>query len=211
MTFKPASRARRTAREAGDSYNLSVPTPAFILTVSDRCFRGEQQDLSGPAVAALLQTHGFHAAGSTTVPDDQPMIEDALREAAAQYPLVLTTGGTGLTPRDVTPEATRAVCTRLLEGLSEHMRAHGRAQTPYSILSRGICGTIGQTLILNLPGAPRGATNSLEAVLPVLQHAANLLTDPKSPHPISASSSKPFTPDADNPVEISKTTADTDA
>ena len=188
----------------GRSYNQAVLTPAFVLTVSDRCFRGEREDQSGPAVAALLEKHGFRVAGRETVPDEQAVIEAALKHAAQTGRLILTTGGTGLTVRDVTPEATRAVCDRLLDGIPEQMRAHGREQTVFAILSRGLCGTFGHALILNLPGAPRGAVSSLEAVLPVLPHALNLLADPQSPHPLSAERPQMFSPKAEFPVEISK-------
>jgi molybdopterin adenylyltransferase len=154
-----------------------------VVTVSDSCARGERADTSGPAVAALLSGEGFTVTHRVIVPDEQPAIEDALHTAAATAALVVTTGGTGLTQRDVTPEATRAVCARLLDGLSEQMRREGLKETPFAVLSRGVCGLLGKTLVVNLPGSPRGAATSLRALLPVLPHALGLIADPSDPHP----------------------------
>jgi len=136
---------------------------------------GSRVDVSGPAVAAELASHGFETVLRATVPDEAEAIEDALLEAAAAARLVVTTGGTGIAARDVTPEATRKVCERLLDGVAELMRAAGRQETPMAALSRGICGTRGSSLILNLPGSPAGAVSSLRAALPVLRHALALL------------------------------------
>lgn len=150
-------------------------TQAVVITVSDSFGRGEREDLSGPAVAKVLESHGFDVHARISVPDEIKAIEDALRSAAAAARLVVTTGGTGISPRDVTPEATRAVCDRLLEGVAEVMRAEGRRETPLAALGRGLCGTIGTSLVLNLPGSPRGAITSLRAVLPLVGHALDLL------------------------------------
>ena len=160
-----------------------IALEATVITVSDRCARGERQDLSGPAVARALQAAGFRVGSRVMVADEQAAIEDALRSAVATPGLVVTTGGTGIAARDVTPEATRAVCTRLLDGLSEAMRTAGVRDTPFAILSRGVCGVAGPALVVNLPGAPEGAVSSLQTVLPVLPHALRLLVNANDPHP----------------------------
>ncbi len=148
---------------------------AAVLTVSDSSARGEQADRSGPATAELLRQEGFEVTQQEVVSDDQPAIEEALVRLGDQVQLIVTTGGTGVAERDVTPEATRAVCSRLIEGIPERMRAEGTAMTSYAILSRGICGVRGHTLILNLPGSPTGASESLLAVIEILPHALDLL------------------------------------
>jgi len=155
---------------------------AVVLTISDRCSAGTQQDLSGPAVAAILRNFGASDLHAAILPDEIGEIAHALRHHAATADLIVTTGGTGLTPRDVTPEATRMVCDRFVEGLSERMRAEGLLQTPLAALSRGVCGCVGQTLILNLPGSPAGAQTSLTAVLHLLPHALALLQGRPTSH-----------------------------
>jgi len=146
-----------------------------VLTISDRCFRGERDDLSGPAVCQLLQSSGAQLGASAILPDEVNLIASALRRYAQAADLIVTTGGTGIAQRDVTPEATRQVCDRLIDGLAERMRAEGLLHTPLAPLSRAVCGTLGATLIVNLPGSPAGARTSLAAILPVLPHALDLL------------------------------------
>jgi molybdopterin adenylyltransferase len=148
---------------------------AAVLTVSDSSSRGERADLSGPATAELLRQNGFEVTHQEIVADEQPEIEAALIRLSEQVQLIVTTGGTGIAERDVTPEATRAVCSRLIDGIPEKMRAEGLGHTPFAILSRGVCGVRGRTLILNVPGSPNGAAQSLQAVIGILPHAVDLL------------------------------------
>jgi len=148
---------------------------AIVITASDRCFAGTQVDLSGPAVARALEEAGADVVEAVVAPDDRERLIAALREAAGRASLVVTTGGTGLAPRDVTPEATLAVCERIAPGLAELIRAEGGRETPLAALGRGVCGVAGKTLIVNLPGSPAGAESSLRVVLPLLPHALDLL------------------------------------
>ena len=131
---------------------------AVVLTISDRCSRGEQVDLSGPAVRQLLEAAGARWWRLEILPDELDLIAAALRRHAASCGLlIVTTGGTGLAARDVTPEATRLVCERMVDGLAERMRAEGLRHTPLAALSRAVCGTLGTTLVVNLPGSPGGS------------------------------------------------------
>ncbi len=148
---------------------------AAVLTISDSSARGERVDISGPATADLLRQHGFEVVLQEIVADDQAAIESALVRLSGQAQLIVTTGGTGIAARDVTPEATLAVCSKLIDGIPERMRAEGAAHTPFATLSRGVCGVRGSSLILNLPGSPSGAVESLRAVLHILPHAIDLL------------------------------------
>ncbi len=154
-------------------------TTAAVLTVSDSCSRGEKRggkkDLSGPAVAEALERHNFRVVLRSVVADERAAIQEKLIELCRSARLVVTTGGTGIAPRDVTPEATSAVCERLVEGIAEQMRIEGVRKTRFAALSRAVCGVRGTTLILNLPGSPAGAVESLEAVMDLLPHAMELL------------------------------------
>jgi molybdopterin adenylyltransferase len=149
---------------------------AAVVTVSDSCSRGEREDVSGPAVAHLLQQLHFSVMVHEIVPDDSTLIQNLLIGLAREVRFVVTTGGTGIAPRDVTPEATGAVCDRLLDGVAERMRSEGSKKTPFAALSRGVCGVRGQALILNLPGSPAGAAESLAAVAELIPHAIELLS-----------------------------------
>ena len=155
---------------------MTAARTATVVTVSDGVSAGTREDTAGPAVAAMLSEAGF-AVDRALVTDDRPAIAAVLRRLADEdgRDLVVATGGTGLGPRDVTPEATLDVVERLVPGLAEAMRAVGRASTPRADLSRGVCGVRGRTLILDLPGSPRGATESLGAVVGLLAHAVDLL------------------------------------
>ena len=154
-----------------------------ILTLSDRSAKGERQDASGPALADLVRAQGWSVAKQVILPDDESTIRTALIEWAdsGEVDIILTTGGTGFAPRDITPEATRAVIERDAPGLAEFMRAESLKKTPHAMLSRAVAGIRGRTLIVNLPGSPKGALENMQTILPVLPHAVQLLTgDPGS-------------------------------
>ena len=148
---------------------------AAVLTISDSCARGEKTDASGPAVAEELGRHSLQIVGRDIVPDEREIIQKKLIEWCDKARLVVTTGGTGIAPRDVTPEATRVVCDKVVEGIAERMRSEGMRKTRFSALSRGVCGIRGKSLILNLPGSPVGAVESLQSVIDLLPHALDLL------------------------------------
>jgi len=150
-----------------------------ILTISDRSSRGERPDSSGPALVELVQSKGWQVIRQAILPDEIDAIQDALRSWAdgVDVDVILTTGGTGFAPRDVTPEATRAVVERLTPGLDEAMRAASMQVTSHAMLSRAISGIRKHTLIVNLPGSPKGAIENLQVVLPAMEHAVKLLRE----------------------------------
>ena len=148
-----------------------------VLTISDKGSKGEREDASGPAISDCLRAAGHRTAWYGIVPDEKMEIEDKLIYLADQVKVdvVLTTGGTGLSPRDITPEATMQVADRLVPGIAEAMRSQTAAKAPRSMLSRGVAATRGSTLIINFPGSPKAVRECMEVVLPVLEHAAAVL------------------------------------
>lgn len=150
-----------------------------ILTVSDRSAHGERDDLSGPALVEVVRAQGWLVARQGIVPDDYETLREELATWAdtGEIDVILTTGGTGFGPRDITPEATRSVTNRDAPGLAEAMRAASLRQTPHAMLSRSTAGIRNRTLIVNLPGSPKGAVENLQVILPVLPHAVQLLTE----------------------------------
>jgi molybdenum cofactor synthesis domain-containing protein len=154
-----------------------VRRSALVLTASDRSAAGTRDDASGDALAARLGALGFQVERAV-VEDDRAAIADRLRAGAGRHILIVTTGGTGLTPRDVTPQATLDVVDYEVPGIAEAMRADGRAKTPFAALSRSVVGVVGRTLIVNTPGSPKAAMESFAAIEPVLDHALETLAGP---------------------------------
>lgn len=153
-----------------------------IITISDRSSRGERQDLSGPAIAEKIRSAGYQVISTAIIPDDIEEIKSILIKwcDSDEFDLILTTGGTGFSPRDVTPEATLQVIEKIAPGIPEAMRAYSLKITPHAMLSRQQAGIRGRTLIINLPGSPKGAVENLDVVLPVIPHAIELLKESPS-------------------------------
>lgn len=162
---------------------------AAVVTASDRSFRGERPDLSGPALSELLKNAGIQVVETVVIPDELATIAQTLIRLTdeVQCELIITTGGTGLSPRDTTPEATRQVIERQVPGIEQAIQHESLKRTPYAMLSRGLAGVRGQTLILNFPGSPKAVQECFAVVAPILEHAVKLLRDEdpykKEPHP----------------------------
>jgi molybdopterin adenylyltransferase len=148
---------------------------AAVITVSDKGAAGQREDLSGAVVRDMLASEGIEVGRTQIVPDEAEPLSELMRQVCEEgYDLIVTTGGTGISARDVTPEATRAVITTEIPGMSEAMRAESLLVTPHAMISRGVCGLRGQTLIINLPGSPKAAKENLAVVLPAVSHALEI-------------------------------------
>ncbi len=156
-----------------------IPLRFGLLTASDRSSRGERPDLSGPALAELIIAQGWQVVRTAVLPDEMDILRETLASWAdsCEVDILLTTGGTGFAPRDVTPEATRLVIDREAPGLAEAMRLESLRSTPHAMLSRAVAGIRGRTVIINLPGSPRGAVENFKVVMPVLYHSIELLRE----------------------------------
>ena len=161
--------------------NPASAKTASVLTISDSSFLCKREDVSGPAIVRELEAAGFKVVHTSVLPDEKDAIAARLIECSEITRLVVTTGGTGIAARDVTPEATLGVIERRIDGIAEKMRLEGARTTPFAVLSRGLCGIRGKALLLNLPGSPSAAVESLQAVIQVLPHALELL-DGKTEH-----------------------------
>ena len=152
-----------------------------VLTLSDKGSKGEREDLSGPAISAMLKGIGAEVKHYEILPDEKEIIREKLVEYSLKVDLILTTGGTGLSPRDVTPDATLEVIDREVPGIAEAMRSEGLKKTPRSMLSRAVAGVKGRTLIINLPGSPRAVKENLEVIMDVIPHAVEKIKGDTSP------------------------------
>ena len=155
---------------------------AAVLTVSDGVSQGTREDTSGELAASMLEEHGFRVVERRVIPDGADPVAEAIADLATGTDLVVTTGGTGLGPRDLTPEGTAMVIEREAPGLAEAMRAVTFGKNPHGMLSRGLAGTVGNTLVINLPGSPRGVEESLDVILPGLDHGIALLVNEPTDH-----------------------------
>lgn len=165
----------------GNDASAQTPPCIAVITLSDRSAAGDRKDLSGSVIVELASALGMNIVDQKILPDEVDLLRAALIELAdkKKVELIITTGGTGLGPRDVTPEATMAVIDRRIPGMEEAMRRAGSENTPYAMLSRAVCGMRGKTLIINLPGNPKGVRESLNVILPVLRHAVELAQSPR--------------------------------
>jgi molybdopterin adenylyltransferase len=152
-----------------------IPLRAAIITISTKGAAGKRVDESGPAIREALEAAGIKVVHTKLVSDGVTPVGNAIREASQKANVVVTSGGTGLSPNDMTPEATRRVIDREVPGIAEALRAHSLTKTSHGMLSRGVAGTLGQALVVNLPGSPKAARESLEVLIPVLSHAVELL------------------------------------
>ncbi len=185
---------------------MASPYRAALVTVSDSVAQGTRQDVSGAVVARLLQEAGWTVRSTEVLPDDFTLLRERLSALTSDVDVdaVFTTGGTGVGPRDRTPEATTAVMERSLPGLAELMRREGVKKTPLAALSRAVVGVKGKTVLVNLPGAPEGAEDSLRAVLPLLPHVVGLLRGEAVHSPAAAPPAAPAEPAAESPAEAAE-------
>jgi molybdopterin adenylyltransferase len=176
MSVDPLGESRYNRRVIEDKMTETGPIRVGVVTVSDKGHAGEREDASGPLLVALLQKIGAEVVRQEIVPDERAEIERVLADLAdeARVDLIVTTGGTGLSPRDVTPEAARAVIEREAPGLAEVLRFEGYRKTPLAVLSRGVAGVRGRTLIVNLPGSPKAVREGMEVLSPIIPHAIRM-------------------------------------
>jgi molybdopterin adenylyltransferase len=179
--MKRIATPKKTCWKPENPVNAASAKTAAVLTISDSSYVGKREDLSGPAVVRALEAAQFKVIHTSVLPDEKDAIAARLIECSEVTRLVVTTGGTGIAVRDVTPEATLSVIERRIAGVEEKMRQEGAKKTPFAALSRGVCGVRGKTLLLNLPGSPAAAVESLQAVIGILPHALELL-DGKTDH-----------------------------